>query len=406
MSAFSLGRRDEADGLYKQAFALMERMTEREKYRTYGTYYLTIARNYQQAIDNYSLLLKLYPADRAARTNLAFSYFSTLDFARALEENRRAMDIYQGNFKLWSNQALYAMYAGDFATAETEASRVLDASPTAYRAYLPRAIAALDRSDFAAAQDAYTQMAAVGGQAASLAAMGLADLLMYQGRFREAENALRDGIRQDQQIQNPAAAAAKALALAEALEAQGRTKEAVAAVGQALEASRDEPIMVSAARTLVRLGSVPAARELTAQLDKRLQPQPRAYVKIIEGEMAGRAGKPADAVEAFSAAVKLADLWLARFALGVAYVQADQYAEGLRELEACQKRRGEATAVFLDDIPTFRYLAVLPYWLARAQEGVGQKPAAAENYKKFLSLRPATPRDPLVVDAGRRLAPQ
>ena len=121
VSAYSLGRRDEADGLYKQAFALMERMTEREKYRVYGTYYLTIARNYQQAIDNYSQLLKLYPADRAARTNLAFAYFSTLDFTRALEENRRAMDIYQGNFKLWSNQALYAMYAGDFKTAEAEA---------------------------------------------------------------------------------------------------------------------------------------------------------------------------------------------------------------------------------------------------------------------------------------------
>ena len=101
----------------------------------------------------------------------------------------------------------------------------------------------------------------------------------------------------------------------------------------------------------------------------------------------------ADAVEAFSGAVKLADLWLARFALGVAYVQADHYAEGLRELEACQNRRGEASAVFLDDVPTFRYLAVLPYWLARAQEGAGQKPAAAENYKKFLSLRPTTPKD-------------
>ena len=59
--------------------------------------------------------------------------------------------------------------------------------------------------------------------------------------------------------------------------------------------------------------------------------------------------------------------------------------------------------MFLDDVPTFRYLAVLPYWLARAQEGAGQKPAAAENYKKFLSLRPTTPKDPLVVDAGRRL---
>ncbi len=403
VSAFNLGRRDEADGLYKQAFALMDRMTEREKYRTYGTYYLTIAANYEQAIDTYSTLLKLYPADRAARTNLAFSYFATLNFARALKENRRAMDIYQGSFKLWSNQALYAMYAGDFETAEKEASRVLEQSPTAYRAYLPRAMAALSRSDPAGARDAYTQMAAIDRQAASLAAMGLADLLMYQGSFRDAETALRSGILQDQQNKSPAAVSAKAIALAEALEAQGKTREAAAAIDQAIKASRDESTVVSAARTLVRLGNISAARDLTAELEKRLQPQPRAYAKIIEGEIAARAGKPADAVEAFSAAIKLADLWLARFSLGVAYVQADHYAEGLRELEACEKRRGEATAVFLNDVPSYRYMAPLPYWLARAQEGIGQKPAALENYKKFLALRPATSKDPLAADARKRI---
>jgi serine/threonine protein kinase/tetratricopeptide (TPR) repeat protein len=404
VSANSLGRREEAEGLYKQAFALMDRMTEREKYRTYGVYYLTIARNYQQAIDTFNTLLELYPADRAARTNLAVSYFSTLDFARALEENRRAMDIYQGSYKLWSNHALYAMYAGDFETADKEASRVLEESPTYSRAYLPRAIAAITRSDLTAARDAYTKMAAIDKQGASLASMGVADLLMYQGSFADAENALRKGIVEDTQIKSPGAAAAKSVALAEALEAQGKTSAVAAAVEQALKASRDEPVVVAAARILVRLGNDSAAKALAAGLEKSLQPQPRAYAKIIEGELAARAGKPADAVEAFSAAQKLADLWMARFSLGVAYVEAGHYVEGLRELEACEKRRGEATAVFLNDVPSYRYLAPLPYWLARAQEGVGQNAAAAENYKKYLALRGTVARDPLAADARKRVA--
>jgi serine/threonine protein kinase/tetratricopeptide (TPR) repeat protein len=404
VSANSLGRREEAEGLYKQAFALMDRMTEREKYRTYGVYYLTIARNYQQAIDTFNTLLELYPADRAARTNLAVSYFNTLDFARALEENRRAMDIYQGSYKLWSNHALYAMYAGDFETADKEASRVLDESPTYYRAYLPRAIAALSRSDLAAARDAYTKMAAIDRQGASLASMGFADLLMYQGSFPDAEAALRKGILEDEQIKSPNAAAAKSIALAETLEAQGKASAAAAAVEQALKASRDEPIVVAAARILVRLGNGSAAKALAAGLEKSLQPQPRAYAKIIDGELAARAGKPADAVEAFSAAQKLADLWMARFSLGVAYVEAEHYVEGLRELEACEKRLGEATAVFLNDLPSYRYLAPLPYWLARAQEGVGQNAAAAENYKKYLTLRGTVARDPLAAEARKRVA--
>ena len=74
-------------------------------------------------------------------------------------------------------------------------------------------------------------------------------------------------------------------------------------------------------------------------------------------------------------------------------------------MDIAEKRRGEATAVFLDDVPSFRYLAPLPYWLGRAQEGVNKaSPAAADNYKKFLSLRPDDSRDPLVADARKRLA--
>jgi tetratricopeptide (TPR) repeat protein len=403
VSAYALGRRDEADALYKQAFALMDRMTEREKYRIYGTYYLTIARNYQQAIDNYTTLLQRYPSDRAARTNLAYSYFATLDFARALEENRRAMDIYRGSFKLWSNHALYAMYAGDFETAEQEAAKVIEQSPGAYRAYLPRAMAAVARGDATSARQAYDAMAQTGPQGASLAAIGDADLLMYQGLYADAERTLKAGILEDEKLKSPAAIAAKTIALAEAQIAQGQAKAAAGSARKALDMSRDEPILVSAARIFVMTGNTTDASLIAAELDKRLLPQPRAYAKIIKGEIDARAGKPADAVAAFQAAQKLADLWLTRFSLGVAYVRAEHHPEGLRELEASERRRGEATAIFLNDVPSFRYLGTLSYWLARAQEGIGQKQQSIDNYKKFLALRPPQLKDPLAADARARL---
>ena len=78
-------------------------------------------------------------------------------------------------------------------------------------------------------------------------------------------------------------------------------------------------------------------------------------------------------------------------------------AEALSELDACLKRRGEATAVFLDDVPSFRYLAALPYWLGRAQVGVGLERSAADNFKRFLNLRSVGTRDSLADDARRRL---
>jgi hypothetical protein len=74
------------------------------------------------------------------------------------------------------------------------------------------------------------------------------------------------------------------------------------------------------------------------------------------------------------------------------------------ELDICAKRRGEAAAIFLDDTPSFRYLAPLNYWLARAQEGVGMNAAAEENYKAYVALRDGSSTDSLLEDARQRLA--
>ena len=98
---------------------------------------------------------------------------------------------------------------------------------------------------------------------------------------------------------------------------------------------------------------------------------------------------------------KRADLWLGRFLLGLTMVEAGRYPEAFGELERSQQHRGEATAIFLDDVPTLRYLSTLPYWTARAQQGLGNNAAAAENYKLFLTRRPAP--DPLADDARKRL---
>jgi hypothetical protein len=97
-------------------------------------------------------------------------------------------------------------------------------------------------------------------------------------------------------------------------------------------------------------------------------------------------------------------VWLARFYLGVAYETAGRHGEAISELEICRRRIGEATALFLDEVPTYRYAAPLPYWLARAQEGLGQAAQARSNYEAFLGQKKGPTRDSLVLDARRRLA--
>ena len=66
------------------------------------------------------------------------------------------------------------------------------------------------------------------------------------------------------------------------------------------------------------------------------------------------------------------------------------------------RRRGEATSLFFDDIPTYRYAAVLPYWTGRVQEGL-KSAGAVPSYEQFLRIRASATSDPLVADARRRL---
>jgi tetratricopeptide (TPR) repeat protein len=92
-AAYRIGRPDEAETLWKKAMTLMERMTDREKYRTLGTYYMASG-NHEQAIENYRALLERYPADGTGINNLAVAYFNTLDLRRAMEEGRKVVALY------------------------------------------------------------------------------------------------------------------------------------------------------------------------------------------------------------------------------------------------------------------------------------------------------------------------
>jgi len=403
VSAYRLGRRDEAEDMWKQALSLMHRMTEREKYRTLGTFYLGSARNYEKAIENYEALVKAYPADGAGLNSLGVAYFSTLNFPRAIEQGRRAVEVYPRNQLYRTNLALYLMYTGDFAAAATEAGKVVAGSTTFHKAWLPIAIAGLVDGKPDTVREAYEQMAKIGARGASLSAMGLADAAMSEGAYSEAEAALKPAVESDRAANLAGPTAIKLMALAEVAEATGRTPAAVAAAREALKVARPDAVVVPAALLFIRAGQMQEAQELAAAYDKQLTKQSRAYAKVIEAEISLARGRTAEAIDALVVAKGLADLWLVRFTLGRAYVESGRPAEAISELELCQKRRGEATAIFLDDVPSYRYLSPISYWLARAQEGLGQKDEARANYRAYLAVRAGAAGDRLAADARKRL---
>jgi tetratricopeptide (TPR) repeat protein len=243
-------------------------------------------------------------------------------------------------------------------------------------AYLPVAIEALTGGDTVGARKAYDRAASTGPTGASLAAIGLADIALFEGRYEEAIAALPAAIEADKRDRNAPGAAAKLIALAEAHAGLGRVPLVLKNVEAALATSRDDATVVAAARLFLKSGSDDRAQLLIKELSARLSPQPRAYASILQAERAIARGQRGEAIDALAAAKKLADLWLGRLVSGIAYETFGHRVEARDELAMCAKRLGEASAIFLDDSPTFRYARIMREWQERAKGATAGAAAA------------------------------
>jgi predicted negative regulator of RcsB-dependent stress response len=232
-----------------------------------------------------------------------------------------------------------------------------------------------------------------------MAASGLADLDLYQGRVADAAAALQAAIKNE----TDASRRLRLLVtLAEVRVLQQKTRDAVALAREALKTATDPGIMFLAGRVLAEAGESAGAHEIAAKLSQRLDTDSQVYADVLDGEIALHQNEARTALEKFKAAQQVTDTWLGRFDLGRAYLLGEAYAEANSEFDTCQKRIGEGTALLLDDVPTLRVTAPLFYYQGRALEGLAS-PGAAENYERFLTIKQGGDEQGLVADARRRV---
>ncbi len=397
----NMGHKEDAEKNFKLAMSKIDRMTDREKYRTRGAYYL-MERDYEKAIEQYKALEKQFPADSAGIGNLALAEFYARNMTGAVDDEQRVVALYPNNVLYLNNYGLFAMYAGDFDVAIRESERLLKLNPNFEKGYICLGVSQLARGDDAAAADTYKKVAPISAWGASAAAVGLADMALYQGRPADALSILEPAVHADLAAKDPSRAAAKYVMQAQALLMKGQTAKAIAAAEQASTGSADESLLYPAAMIFLEAGKGDKAMELSQKLSQRLEPDPGAYGKLIEAEVQMKKKDYRSAVRTFQDAQKIADTWLGRFGLGRAYLEAGAFTDADTEFDACVKRRGEATAVFLDDEPSWHYFAPVYYYLGRAREGLGS-PGAAEAYQNYLKAREKSASDALAADAKKRL---
>ena len=125
------------------------------------------------------------------------------------------------------------------------------------------------------------------------------------------------------------------------------------------------------------------------------------YHRIIGRGVGARAGaRSEEAVSIFSAIrSNVADTWLGHLGLGGRLFAGSQFIEAQGELKNCERRPGEATAVFLDDVPSY---AQFPPGLLLSCAGAGGMggPGTSELAHSSTSRRTATNR----VSSPRRAA--
>jgi serine/threonine protein kinase/tetratricopeptide (TPR) repeat protein len=397
----NLRQEAKAEESYQKAIQNLDRMSERERYRTMGGYYFLVSHNFEKAIESYQTLVELFPADGGGHSNLAFSYLSVRDFDKAVASGQEAVALEPNNVIKRMNYAMYAMYAGDFETAIAESNTVFEQNPAFGYALFTLGRAAAAAGDIDAAREAYSQLGGTDAMGASLTPMGEADLALYLGRSHEAGAVLEPAIAASG---NPFESAAMLVALGEARLALGNTPGAVEAADEAVEASQHESVLYLAARLFIAADEEERAEGIAVQLDNRLQSQTSALADLIRAELALRRGRLADALEPLREAWQEYDVWFAHYLSGLAYFEAGHYPEAIDEFNVCVNRKGEATDIFLVDSATLRYFPPALYWLGRSQEALGSGDAARESFTAFLALRgEANPADPLTEDARARL---
>ena len=398
----NLARTADAEANYQQALARIDRMTDREKFRTRGSYYL-FARKPDLAAQEFRSLVKAYPADTSGLANLALASFYQRDMAQALEQGQRAAAIFPNNVLRRSNVALYAMYAGNFDAAITASQAVHELNPAHLKAFVARALSQLALERGAEATATYNALAAISPAGASFASAGLADLALAEGRFADAAAELTRGIAADIAAKNTTGAAAKRLALAEVHLARGDLAAAAKEAETAAAESEADQTRAAAGLVLAAAGRTAAAELIAGGLATRLEADPQAYGRLAQAEQALSKNDPRRAVEFAREAQKLADTWQGRVILGRAYLALKAFPEAYTELESALKRVGEATALYLDDVPTYHALPAAYYYMGLAQEGLKSK-ASAASFATYARLRGKAEPHAMLADAQRRTA--
>ena len=338
IASANLGNQQDAERHVTEAMRHVDAMTERERFRTRGLYYL-VTSDYPSCVKEYGALVARFKADAAARNNAALCSTRLRDINTALAQMREAMAILPNRALYRVNTALYAAYAGDFAAAEAAAAEARDAEPV-------RSRAARLCADRARPPRRRTQHAARvrAGRRRRRVARGFGFR-----RHRELRRAVRGSRRLcSRPAWTPTWLPTSPIGRRRSSR-RSRTRRPRAATSRPPSQPRTPRSAVAYGENSVsrcanlRRGGCGRSRDSPCDRARRLAASRAPRLRqVIAGEVALAAGDYVAAIKSLDEGNALLDTWIGHYTLGRAYLEAGAFAQADSEFDRCVTRRGEA----------------------------------------------------------------
>jgi serine/threonine protein kinase/predicted Zn-dependent protease len=378
---YNSGLHDLAADASSKAYALRDRVSERERLYIAAGYYDNVTGELEKYLETLELWKRTYPNHASPPNNLALKYIELGQFARAADEAREAI-------RLNPNAASsYSLLAGAFVGLNR-----LDEA----KAIIGQALA--QKLDTSAMRRTLYRIAFVEGDATTMAQqiawakgrpdehvaqLWQAETAAFSGQLRRAREFSRLAVDlaerrnlKDVAAQIAAGAAARDAAVGHCTQVKERTAKAIAI-------SRSQLTLVPAAQALAACGEVGHAQPITAELT-RGSPKDTLLNKVtlplVQARIEMQRGNPAQAVQLLETAGPYEGYALFQIAYlrGQAYLDLRRGPDAAAEFQKILDHRGLQTA------SPFYPLARVG--LARAAALAGDTTKARKAYQDFLAL--------------------
>jgi len=251
----------------RKAYAMRQKVSERERLRIESSYYLFATGELEKAAQTFELWQQSYPRDGTPYTDLNFIYISLGSWDKALEEARGAIRLRPNTATNYPNLAIVYTSLNRLDDAEAVFKQAEERKVAKeFLLYSPYEVAFLKGETAQMAEMVAVAMGKPGREDLLLATQ--ADTEGWHGRLKNAGELTRRAM--DSARRNDAKETAATYQAAAALREveSGYPTQARADADAALELAPNRDVRAMAALALARAGDPAAAERLAAELDK------------------------------------------------------------------------------------------------------------------------------------------